>query len=433
MFSRRDLGEGGVRFLRRVRESQMFCNYCHTQSMQRKALRVQAVSLSARARQNLDLGFSSDNMGGGDINNTNKGVGGFTESKGLNEIKNSRGMASWNGNKYAFSGPGSGTRQSSQHSEKVTVVSVEDEEDSLVSLFKIMLTGTIPMKQSKIDLLIASYRMDEARLIQNYDGKTPKPLVTSVISATTSASSSFTSGTPQSNRGDRGGSGSNNGGVRDIHIVRREKERTVEDEIVWCNGRCNGSADGPLCSAICMKLWAERVQQARKTISVKRAIARQHHSGELTFIINLHYVSDVYDVLNRAMRKKEETMAQVSMTSSNNPSLSDLHSFFLFTSFECHMQIVDSSSSIDQLFGMGIAYHYVLFRKNCLELLSVDGFIFSYFLSFYFIKESSLCASQFVWVWLVSCISSFLVIFCIVTHLSLLLSFYIPLCRSLSP
>ena len=96
------------------------------------------------------------------------------------------------------------------------------------------------------------------------------------------------------------------------------------------------------------------------------------------------------------------------------------------------MQIVDSSSSIDQLFGLGIAYHYVLFRENCFELLSVDGSIFSSFLSFYFIRESSLCTSQFVWVWLVSCVSSFLVIFCIVTHLSLLLSFYIPLCRSLS-
>ena len=287
MFSRRDLGEGGVQFLRKVIDTQMFHDYGHKKKLRRKALKVQAESLSARAKQNLDLGFSSDNIGG-HINSANRGNGGIVENRGENEVKNSRGLASWHENKYAFSGPGSGTRQSSQHSEKVTVVSVEDEEDSLVSLFKIMLTGTIPLKKSQIDLLIASYRMDEARLIQNYDGKTPKPLVTSVISATTSASSSFTSGTPQSNRGDRGGSGSYNGGGRDIHVIRREKERTVEDEIVWCNGRCNGAADGPLCSAICINLWADRVQQARKTISVKGAIARQHHSGELVHITNLH-------------------------------------------------------------------------------------------------------------------------------------------------
>ena len=91
------------------------------------------------------------------------------------------------------------------------------------------------------------------------------------------------------------------------------------------------------------------------------------------------------------------------------------------------MQIVDSSSSIDQLFGMGIAYHYVLFRENCFELLSVDGSIFSSFLSFYLRDESSLCTSQFVWTWLVSCISSFLVIFA-----SLLIYLYFFLSISLS-
>ena len=303
----------------------MFCNYCHTQSLQRKALRVQVESLLTRAKECLDTGSTADNVGVGDVYNINKGE---------NEIKNSaRGPNSWNGGRYSFTGPGigTGTRQSSQHSEKITTISEEDEEDSLVSLFKIILTGTIPLKRNKIDLLLATYRIDEARLKQNYDGKTPTPVATTMISATSSASSSFTTGTPQSNKGDRGGSSFNNGTTRDIHIVRREKERTIEDEIVWCNGRCNGAANGPLCSAICMNLWAERVQQARKTISVKRAIARQHHSG--SHLLN-HITHEIFHIVavhayHFFLSFSPSLYLSISMSLSPSPSLSLSHSFTL--------------------------------------------------------------------------------------------------------
>jgi hypothetical protein len=41
IFSKRDIGEGSARFLARVRESQMFCNYNYAQSLKRRALRHQ--------------------------------------------------------------------------------------------------------------------------------------------------------------------------------------------------------------------------------------------------------------------------------------------------------------------------------------------------------------------------------------------------------
>jgi hypothetical protein len=133
----------------------------------------------------------------------------------------------------------------------------EDEEDSLVLLFKIMLTGTIPLKQSKINTLKAAYHNDEQRLSKEYDGKRP-------LSEAGQYSVPFS-------------------------LAEKDKEMLccVETEILWCNGRCNGAADTPLCSSICIDLWADRVLKARKTITVKSAIARQHHSGTKYY---LHYV-----------------------------------------------------------------------------------------------------------------------------------------------
>ena len=343
----------------------MFCNYCHTQSLQRKALRVQVESLLTRAKECLDTGSTADNVGVGDVYNINKGE---------NEIKNSaRGPNSWNGGRYSFTGPGigTGTRQSSQHSEKITTISEEDEEDSLVSLFKIILTGTIPLKRNKIDLLLATYRIDEARLKQNYDGKTPTPVATTMISATSSASSSFTTGTPQSNKGDRGGSSFNNGTTRDIHIVRREKERTIEDEIVWCNGRCNGAANGPLCSAICMNLWAERVQQARKTISVKRAIARQHHSG--SHLLN-HITHEIFHIVavhayHFFLSFSPSLYLSISMSLSPSPSLSLSHSFTLSLSLSLSpnpsLCLSGSSSiSLSICFSLYLSFHLFFYSPS---------------------------------------------------------------------
>ena len=267
MFTRKDLGDGGLRFLARVRETQMFCNYCHLQSLRRRALRIEIEkeAISVRARLNLDHEFHNDVI-----------PPCVTELDNEEDQETSSPLVSSNSSgRYLFrNGP------VPPISEKSSPGSTEEAEDSLVTLFKIMLTGTIPMKQSKLNSLIASYERDEARVKSNYGRETANP-----PTAAPSSSALYLK--------------KNCDNFKNFIIEKdREKalkEKTVEEEILWCNGRCNGAADGPLCSSICMKLWAERVHKARKTLTVKRAIARQHHSGTAVFcnfLINILF----YDI-----------------------------------------------------------------------------------------------------------------------------------------
>jgi hypothetical protein len=259
MFTRKDLGDGGLRFLARVRETQMFCNYCHLQSLRRRALRVETEreAQSARARMNLDLEFHNDVIPPSAVDLDHE-----------EDLETDSPLVSSNGSgRYLFrNGP------VPPITEKSLPGPSEEAEDCLVTLFKIMLTGTIPMKQSKLNALIASYERDEARVKNNYSRDTANP--------PTSAPSSSALYLKKNCDNFK-----NFILEKDREKVLKEKEKTVEEEILWCNGRCNGAADGPLCSSICMKLWAERVHKARKTLTVKRAIARQHHSGASTFMI----------------------------------------------------------------------------------------------------------------------------------------------------
>lgn len=175
----------------------------------------------------------------------------------------------------------------------------EEDEDCLITLFKIMLTGTIPMKQKTLNSIIASYEKDEVR-IRNDNGSRKYTPPARTSTSTSFLSSSVGASCPNKNK--------NVPSIADVKILGRNRdeagdvnERSVEDDIVWCNGRCNGTADGPLCSTICVKLWSERVLQARKTMTVKQAIARQHHSGITLNDIKCHVTRlvlfFVFDVL----------------------------------------------------------------------------------------------------------------------------------------
>lgn len=260
MFTRKDLGDGGLRFLARVRETQMFCNYCHLQSLRRRALRVEIEkeALSTRARVNLDLEFHNDiiQSNAADLDHEEDLE---TESPLISSNSSGR---------YLF-------RNGSVPpiTEKSPPGPAEETEDCLVTLFKIMLTGTIPMKQSKLNALIASYERDEARVKNNNNRDMSSPSTSAPSSSTLYLKKNCDNFKNFILEKDR---------EKAMKEKEKEKEKTVEEEILWCNGRCNGAADGPLCSSICMKLWAERVHKARKTLTVKRAIARQHHSGAST-------------------------------------------------------------------------------------------------------------------------------------------------------
>ena len=269
-----------MRFLARVRESQMFCNYCHSQSLRRRAMRAQTDREAALSmvRMNTDLGLPHDLTPLDTMeveNNLDLLLDGVSPIGGM---RNSGRIQSMNSTKISIP-------------DRTSYCPGEEDEDCLITLFKIMLTGTIPMKQKTLNSIIASYEKDEVRIrndngSRKYTPPVPTSTSTSFLSSTVGASC------PNKNK--------NVPSIADMKILGRSRDgdgdgdgnvRSVEDDIVWCNGRCNGTADGPLCSTICIKLWSERVLQARKTMTVKQAIARQHHSGIASNNVKCHVMS----------------------------------------------------------------------------------------------------------------------------------------------
>lgn len=305
----------------------MFCNYCHLQSLRRRALRVEVEreALSARARMNLDLEFHNDV--------TPPNGADFDREEDLETASH---LVSSNSSvRYLFrNGPGPGPGPVPPIIEKNTPGPSEEAEDCLVTLFKIMLTGTIPMKRSKLNTLIASYERDEARVKSNYSRDTANP--------PTSAPSSSALYLKKNCDNFK-----NFIIEKDREKALKEKEKTVEEEILWCNGRCNGAADGPLCSSICMKLWAERVHKARKTLTLKRAIARQHHSGTSTS-------DDSKTFLLPSPSCSPSTSLSISLSPccSTSPSLSLTHSLSSFLSsisISSHLTLFFSSMAFCQI------------------------------------------------------------------------------------
>jgi hypothetical protein len=272
VFSKKELGDGGLRFLARMRESQMFCNYCHAQSLKRRAHRqhgdrrtTPSMSRSRSDLENLNLNYHDDVVqGNAVVERCRSGESGL-RSSGRYPLNND--MKSVTISEKSYSGQGQGTGLDDDKE--------KDDEDCLVTLFKIMLTGTIPMKQNRLNELISSYERDENRLKnENFKSTSsaPTPLpITSYFSpilpsSPVSISYKHTSSEKYEYRSSKS-------------LGDSKKEVLLEDGIVWCNGRCNGAANGPFCSSICLKIWDERVLQAKKILGLKQAIARQHHSG----------------------------------------------------------------------------------------------------------------------------------------------------------
>ena len=303
VFSKKELGDGGLRFLARMRESQMFCNYCHSQSLKRRSHRQHGDRMMSAPMTRSRSDQSNMN------NHDNEGM-----------VGNSNGNGNGNGNavercRSGESGPRSGSRYQYNNDMKSTTMSEKsyggfgqglglnlgldydkdkekdkdkdkDDEDCLVTLFKIMLTGTIPLKQNKISELIATYERDEARLRnESSRSSVPVPLPVPIPSyfSPIFPSSPVSISYKHLSRSEKYKNCGNNTNQNDYN-----KEILLEDSIVWCNGRCNGAANTPLCSSICLKIWDERVLKARKILNVKQVIARQHHSG---LIILSYYLS----------------------------------------------------------------------------------------------------------------------------------------------
>lgn len=276
VFSKKELGDGGLRFLARMRESQMFCNYCHAQSLKRRAHRHhvdrRTTPSMARSRsdlENLNLNYHDDAVLGNVV--VERSRSGESGVRGSGRYPFNNDMKSITMSEKSCSGIGQGIGLD-EDKEK-------DDEDCLVTLFKIMLTGTIPMKQNRLNELISSYERDENRLKnENFRSASPVPLPLPIPSYF----SPILSSSPVSISYKHTSRSEKHKYSCSTSLGDSKKETLLEDGIVWCNGRCNGAANGPFCSSICLKIWDERVLQAKRILGVKQVIARQHHSGTET-------------------------------------------------------------------------------------------------------------------------------------------------------
>jgi len=97
---------------------------------------------------------------------------------------------------------------------------------------------------------------------------------------------------------------------------------SLAEDFLWCNGRCEGMADTPLCTTLCLQLWDKRAQIARKEASVIELLEK--HKGA-TYnrpppIKHPHetesqYLKRVRDVLQRSHDPVSTTTKSRSLTS----------------------------------------------------------------------------------------------------------------------
>ena len=282
VFSKKELGDGGLRFLARMRESQMFCNYCHSQSLKRRSHRqhgnrmmIAPMTRSRSDQSNMNYHDNDAMVGNGNGNVVERCRSGESGPRSGSRYQYNNDMKSMTMSEKSYGGFGQGLGLNLDDDKEKDKDKDKDDEDCLITLFKIMLTGTIPLKQNKISELIATYERDEARL-RNESSRSPVPLPVPIPSyfSPIFPSSPVSISYKHLSRSEKYKNGGNDTNQNDYH-----KEILLEDSFVWCNGRCNGAANTPLCSSICLKIWDERVLKARKILNVKQVIARQHHSG----------------------------------------------------------------------------------------------------------------------------------------------------------
>lgn len=176
-FPMQNLGQSGPAFLNIFKQTQLFCNYCQLHATANDA--ISEIISEVRPGKKVD---DASSLG--------------TDSKVL----------------VASSDAEVGNRH--------------DGDDPLVTLFSILLSGTLPMEQDAIHKLKA---------LSQENGKEIKSDKNEIV---------FASAAKSVSQHEHGGKAS-------------------EADILWCNGRCNGRADTPSCTNICVDLWQQRVFDLR--------------------------------------------------------------------------------------------------------------------------------------------------------------------------
>jgi hypothetical protein len=262
------LGESGAKFLSQLQETQMFCNYCHNEAMKK----AEPPSFEDKiAQKNANLPKSRDKLGQhlsttevadiitdapstlyarsgttdgrtADANATEKDCGIIVSSFGGR-------LDNYRENSSSHSIDGNVLRK--KYDDPTETEEYKTNDDPLVLLFKIMLTGTtIPPRRYDDALLLNSCGTIAYNNSCGSQGFIPQRSEVSDIDS------------------------SNPWRLTD----QRHPHLLSADQTVWCNGCCGGSADSPLCTSICLQLWEKRVRDVRYKLYIKGVIERQHHS-----------------------------------------------------------------------------------------------------------------------------------------------------------
>lgn len=229
----RDIGESGMKFVKRLMETQAFSNYCHAKSQEGKRKRTRAfVDLS----ESLPLVESPRKDGQNDEDVQEEKLD-QVKPKDKGDVRDRRKIRGQSEDLVK-------ARSGSDVKTKGQPMDMDEQVSSLTALFSIIITGTVPMPREQIDTLRLTYELNE------YQNKHAMVEDRTKIRSTT---------------------------TKDVFIDHGE----LENAIAWCNGRCGGMANTPDCTKICFMLWEERVHLALHQKVVKQIIQKGKHDSVL--------------------------------------------------------------------------------------------------------------------------------------------------------
>jgi len=231
IFTSKEIGDSGTKFIRRLRETQSFSNHCfeHTEQGRRRHTEETLAEFSARAQAIAiwkQMGPSRALGSGGS---------GLVSAASF-APRDARGLANAN----------------ATDARRMRAVQ---------TMFTTILTGTCPLTDHQVMSLRTAYSTALDTLTSNAHFHLPEDLLGGLPAVSDYALSLY----PLSQEGAA------------LSMLTRAE---MDGGILWCNGRCGGLADSPQCTSICLVLWARRVQASRQRQELKRIVQRHHTSGD---------------------------------------------------------------------------------------------------------------------------------------------------------
>mmetsp|Transcript_192 Transcript_192/g.367 ORF Transcript_192/g.367 Transcript_192/m.367 type:complete len:1164 (-) Transcript_192:164-3655(-) len=264
-FTQQELGSGGFTFMQSFIQSQMFCNYAQQQDEEEEAKNRQRRAEKdeqKKVKDESDDGVSLMN----DVDDEEVTVedDGMSDGQSVDLKPDKHGLLGGYPSAGSLSLLPSGGRRTPRLDEHVYPLLTDDShdyarmmsqpdasprKDPLISLFAIMMTGSYPLQQEKVDDLLT-----KGHALYTPDTDTTEAEVLD---------------------------GEFNNHDFDIEGLRTRKypiyieDTSAIEATLLCNGRCMGLANTPSCTHICLELWEQKAQQLRRQASVVDIIRRR--------------------------------------------------------------------------------------------------------------------------------------------------------------